>query len=97
MQLITTRIPEVYVEKLNQLVERNLYNCRSEAIRIAVRDFIILEFDRIREEGLNNPKNKSYFVKTIGNANENVSRSYFRDQLTKFEKKEDRLRQLGLL
>lgn len=57
MQLVSTRIPEVYVEKLNQLVEKNYYNCRSEAIRIAVRDFIILEFERIREEALNNPKN----------------------------------------
>ncbi len=39
---------------------------------------------------------QSYFVETIGNANEDVIRDYVRSQLTKYEKKEDRLRQLGL-
>jgi len=39
---------------------------------------------------------QSYFVETIGNANEDVIRSYVRDQLKEYEKKEDRSRQLGL-
>jgi putative transposase len=39
---------------------------------------------------------QSYFVETIGNANEDVIRAYVRDQLTDYEKKEDRSRQLGL-
>ena len=39
---------------------------------------------------------KSYFVETIGNANEDVIRAYVRDQLTEQEKKEDKSRQLGL-
>ena len=39
---------------------------------------------------------KSYFVETIGNANEEVIRAYVRDQLTEREKKEDKSRQLGL-
>jgi putative transposase len=39
---------------------------------------------------------KSYFVETIGNANEEVIRDYVRGQLTEYEKKESRLRQLDL-
>ena len=39
---------------------------------------------------------QSYFVETTGNANEDVIRAYVRDQLTEYEKKEDRSRQLGL-
>ncbi len=39
---------------------------------------------------------QSYFVETIGNANEDVIRAYVRDQLTEHEKKEDRSKQLRL-
>lgn len=39
---------------------------------------------------------QSYFVETIGNANEEVIRDYVRSQLTEYEKKEDGSRQLGL-
>ncbi len=39
---------------------------------------------------------QSYFVETIGNANEEVIRAYVRGQLEEHEKKEDRPRQLGL-
>ena len=39
---------------------------------------------------------QSYFVETIGNANEEVIRAYVRDQLTEYEKKEDKSIQLGL-
>jgi putative transposase len=39
---------------------------------------------------------QSYFVETIGNANEDIIRAYVRDQLTEYEKKEDRSIQLGL-
>ena len=39
---------------------------------------------------------QSYFVETIEIANEDVIRAYVRDQLTDYEKKEDRSKQLGL-
>jgi len=39
---------------------------------------------------------QSYFVETIGNANEDVIRAYVRDQLTEHEKKEDRSKQQDL-
>ncbi len=39
---------------------------------------------------------QSYFVETIGNANEDVIRAYVRDQLTEYEKKEEPSSQPGL-
>jgi len=39
---------------------------------------------------------QSYFVETIGNANEEVIRAYVQDQLTEQEKREARSEQLGL-
>ena len=39
---------------------------------------------------------QSYFVETIGNANEDVIRAYVRDQLVEYEKKEESSIQLGL-
>ena len=39
---------------------------------------------------------QSYFVETIGNANEDVIRAYVRDQLIEYEKKEESSIQLGL-
>ncbi len=39
---------------------------------------------------------QSYFVETIGNANEEVIRAYVRDQLIEYEEKENRSIQLGL-
>lgn len=39
---------------------------------------------------------QSYFVETIGNANEEVIRAYVREQLTEHDKKEARSEQLGL-
>ena len=39
---------------------------------------------------------QSYFVETIGNANEEVLRAYVREQLTEHDKKEARSEQLGL-
>ena len=40
---------------------------------------------------------QSYFVETIGNANEDVIRAYVRDQLIEYEKKEESSIQLGFL
>jgi putative transposase len=39
---------------------------------------------------------QSYFVETIGNANEEVIRAYVKGQLTEYEKRETRSEQLGL-
>ncbi|MFX1293661.1 MAG: ribbon-helix-helix domain-containing protein [Promethearchaeota archaeon] len=44
MKLITVNIPETYLEDLEELLRAGMYSCRSEAIRIAVRDLIWDEF-----------------------------------------------------
>ncbi len=39
---------------------------------------------------------QNYFVETIGNANEEVIRTYVQEQLTEHQEKETRAKQLGL-
>jgi len=43
MVTIAFHIPEALLEGLNQLVDMKMYRSRSEAVRAAVRDLLILE------------------------------------------------------
>ncbi len=43
MKLITTHIPERYIEGIELLVKNGIYSNRSEVIRVALRDFLIKE------------------------------------------------------
>jgi Arc/MetJ-type ribon-helix-helix transcriptional regulator len=43
MKPISVHIPEVVLEGIDRLVEAGIYPSRSEAIRAAVRDFVIRE------------------------------------------------------
>lgn len=47
MKLITIHLPEKYIDKLEELVMRDLYPNRSEAIRMAVRDLLKEELGRL--------------------------------------------------
>ena len=40
MKLITCHLPEMYVNGLEELVQREIYPNRSEAIRVAIRDLL---------------------------------------------------------
>ena len=40
MRLITVKVPESYIEGLDDLVRSGRYSSRSEAIRIAIRDLL---------------------------------------------------------
>lgn len=40
MKTISVNIPEVFVKGLEELVQRDLYANRSEAIRVAIRDLL---------------------------------------------------------
>ncbi|MEZ0394295.1 MAG: ribbon-helix-helix domain-containing protein [Desulfurococcaceae archaeon] len=40
MRLITVKMPETYVEGLDELVKVGRYSSRSEIIRVAVRDLL---------------------------------------------------------
>ena len=46
MVIITLHIPEALLEGLDQLVEMKMYRCRSEALRVAVRDLLVSELGR---------------------------------------------------
>ncbi len=43
MKVVTVHLPEAYIEAIDQLVKKKLYPNRAEAIRMAVRDFIMEE------------------------------------------------------
>ena len=43
MKVVTVHLPEVYLDVIDELVRRKLYPNRAEAIRTAVRDFIMEE------------------------------------------------------
>ena len=43
MKLITTHIPERYIEGIELLVKNGMYTNRSEVIRFALRDFLVKE------------------------------------------------------
>jgi len=40
MKLVTVKIPEQFLEGLDELVRKGIYTSRSEAIRIAIRDLL---------------------------------------------------------
>ena len=40
MKLITLHVPQKFIEALDELVARGWYPNRSEAIRVAIRDFL---------------------------------------------------------
>lgn len=43
MRPVVVNLPELYIRVIDSLVQKKLYPCRSEAIRMAVRDFIVSE------------------------------------------------------
>ena len=46
MRLVTVKLPELFVEGLDQLVRMGRYSSRSEAIRVAIRDLLRRELWR---------------------------------------------------
>lgn len=43
MKLVTVKMPEIYVEGIDELVRNGRYSSRSEVIRTAVRDLLMRE------------------------------------------------------
>jgi len=50
MKLITVKMPEIYVEGLDELVKTGRYSSRSEIIRVAIRDLLKKELWMIEGE-----------------------------------------------
>jgi len=56
MRLVTVKMPETYLEGLEELVKMGRYSSRSEAIRIAVRELLKRELWGMPEHtGLEQP------------------------------------------
>ncbi|MBA7480930.1 hypothetical protein ES705_05825 [subsurface metagenome] len=48
MQNITINIPEIYDENIQKLIKMKITASRSEAIRIAIREFLHTEYDNLK-------------------------------------------------
>lgn len=48
MQNITINIPEIYDENIQKLIRMKVVPSRSEAIRIAIREFLHIEYDNLK-------------------------------------------------
>ncbi|MCS7365599.1 MAG: ribbon-helix-helix domain-containing protein [archaeon GB-1867-035] len=48
LKIITVKIPEIYIELIDELVRLGIYPSRSEAIRVAIRDFLRREISMRR-------------------------------------------------
>ncbi|WP_440060271.1 ribbon-helix-helix domain-containing protein [Thermogladius sp. 4427co] len=40
MRLVTVKMPEIYIEGIDELVKIGRYSSRSEVIRVAIRDLL---------------------------------------------------------
>jgi Ribbon-helix-helix protein, copG family. len=50
MIIIAVRVPKKYIDAIDQLVRKGLVTSRSEAIRIALRDYIQREVPNFSED-----------------------------------------------
>ena len=48
MQNITINIPEIYDDNIQKLIKMKITASRSEAIRIAIREFLLSEFENLK-------------------------------------------------
>jgi Arc/MetJ-type ribon-helix-helix transcriptional regulator len=69
LRIITVKIPDTYIDGIDELVRLGRYSCRSEAIRVAIRDLLKKELWFSDEELDNVNKSKQ---RTIRIATDNV-------------------------
>jgi len=53
MILISVHVPKQILEELDELVKKGIFPSRSEAIRIAIRDLLLREQTRTRQQQTN--------------------------------------------
>ncbi|TXT61438.1 MAG: hypothetical protein BAJALOKI2v1_30059 [Promethearchaeota archaeon] len=58
MQNITINLPEIYDKNIQDLIKMKLVESRSEAIRIAIREFFHREYDNLKLLGFFEEKNE---------------------------------------
>lgn len=98
IDIVELEIPEDHIHMVVRGVPKMSPSDVMQVIKsISAREFFRL-YPEIKKQYFWGGKlwTQSYFVETIGNANEDVIRAYVRGQLTEYEKKEDKSIQLGL-
>ena len=55
MILISVHVPKQMLEELDELVRKGVFPSRSEAIRIAIRDLLLREQNRTRQQQVSEP------------------------------------------
>jgi len=55
MVLISVHVPKQMLEELDELVKKGVFPSRSEAIRIAIRDLLLREQTRNRQQQVSEP------------------------------------------
>ena len=98
IDIVELEIPEDHIHMVVRGVPKMCPSDVMQVIKsISAREFFRL-FPEIKKRYFWGGKlwTQSYFVETIGNANEDVIRAYVRDQLTEYEDKEESSIQLGL-
>ena len=98
IDIVELEIPEDHIHMVVRGVSRMCPSDVMQVIKsISAREFFRI-YPEIKKRYFWGGKlwTQSYFVETIGNANEDVIRAYVRDQLLEYEKKEESSIQLGL-
>ena len=98
IDIVELEIPEDHIHMVVRGVPKMCPSDVMQVIKsISAREFFRL-YPEIKKRYFWGGKlwTQSYFVETIGNANEDVIRAYVRDQLVESEKKEEPSIQLGL-
>ena len=47
MQIVTVNLPSIYIDAIAKLTDQGLYPSRSEAIRVALKDFLSTELKMV--------------------------------------------------
>jgi len=98
VDIVELEIPEDHIH----MVVRGVPKMRPSDVMQVIKSIFAREFFRLYPEikkryfWEGKLWTQSYFVETIGNANEDVIRAYVRDQLTEYDNKEESSIQLGL-
>jgi Arc/MetJ-type ribon-helix-helix transcriptional regulator len=65
LRIITVKLPDTYIDGIDELVRLGRYSCRSEVIRVAIRDLLKRELWFSDEELDNVSRFKQHALKVV--------------------------------
>jgi len=65
LRIITVKLPDTYIDGIDELVRLGRYSCRSEVIRVAIRDLLKRELWFSDEELDNVSRSKQHVLKVV--------------------------------